>query len=61
MNDIRVDYYVFLVGKLNDIIVLQTKIPLDVKFQDGGGKTAHTKSTNAVNSYSLVSERYVQN
>jgi len=38
LNDSGVDYYVFLVGKLNATIVIQTRIYLDVTFQDGGGK-----------------------
>jgi len=37
-NDISVDYYVFLVSKLNATIVIQTTIHLDVTYQDVGGK-----------------------
>jgi len=40
LNDICVDYYVFLVGKLNATIAIQTKIHLDITFQDGGGKAS---------------------
>jgi len=38
LNDIWVDYYVFLVGKLNATMVIHTRIHLDVTFQDGGKK-----------------------
>ena len=55
LNDIWVDYYVLLVGKLNATIVIHTRIHLDVTFQDGGEKAPEPhwiwdrRHANAVN------------
>jgi len=52
-------YYVFMVGKLNATIVIQTTTYLDVTFQDGGRKAQTI--LNQTWSTCKRRERYVQN